>query len=41
MNQWIFKKIRKWSKWVWRKAIANPMYSIPVIAIIAYLIWSI
>jgi len=40
MNQWIWKQIRKKSKWVWVKSKNNPMYSIPVILIIAYLIWS-
>ena len=40
MNQWIWKQTRKWAKWVWVKAKNNPMYSIPVVLIIAYLIWS-
>jgi hypothetical protein len=39
MNKWIWKQTRKWSKWVWRKSINNPMYSIPLVLIIAYLIW--
>ena len=39
MNKWIIKQTRKWSKWVWRKALNNPMYSIPLVLIIAYLIW--
>jgi hypothetical protein len=40
MNQWIWKKIRKNIKWLWVKSKNNPMYSIPVALIIAYLIWS-
>jgi len=39
MNQLILMKARKWSKWVWRKAYNNPMYSIPLLLIIAYLVW--
>ena len=40
MNEIIWKQIRKWKKWVWVKAKNNPMYSIPVVLIINYLIWS-
>ena len=39
MNKWIWKKTRKWSKWVWIKSKNNPMYSIPLALLIAYLIW--
>jgi len=39
MNKWIWKQTRKWSKWVWIKGKNNPMYSIPLVLIIAYLIW--
>ena len=40
MNKWILKQARKWTKWVWRKALNNPMYSIPLVLVIAYLVWS-
>ena len=40
MNKWMWKKIRKTTKWIWVHAKENPMYSIPVVLIIAYLIWS-
>jgi len=39
MNEWIYKKARKWTKWVWIKSKNNPMYSIPLVLLIAYLIW--
>ena len=40
MNEIIWRQIRKKSRWIWVKAKNNPMYSIPVVIIIAYLIWS-
>jgi|TARA_R100001510_G_C7588138_1_gene158746 hypothetical protein len=39
MNQLIWFKARKWTKWVWVKAKNNPMYSIPAVIVIAWLIW--
>ena len=39
MNKWIWKKIRKTIKWIWVNSKENPMYSIPFVLIIAYLIW--
>ncbi len=39
MNQLIMMKARKWSKWLWVKAKNNPMYSIPIVILIAWLIW--
>ncbi len=38
MNQWIWLKSKKAVKWIWVKAKNNPMYSVPVLAIIIYLI---
>ena len=38
MNQWIWLKSKKAVKWLWVKAKNNPMYSVPVAAIIIYLI---
>jgi len=40
MNKMIMMKARKWIKWIWVKSKNNPMYSIPAVLIIAYLIWS-
>ena len=39
MNQIILMKVRKWAKWIWVKAKNNPMYSIPLVILIAWLIW--
>jgi hypothetical protein len=39
MNQLIKLKVKKWCKWVWIKAKNNPMYSIPLTALIIYIIW--
>ena len=39
MNKFIMMKAKKWSKWVWVKAKNNPMYSIPLVLIVAYFIW--
>ena len=39
MNQLIWFKARKWAKWIWVKAKNNPMYSIPLVILIAWLIW--
>ena len=39
MNKWIWKKVRKTTKWIWVNSKENPMYYIPVVLIIAYLIW--
>jgi len=39
MNQIILMKVRKWAKWTWVKAKNNPMYSIPLVILIAWLIW--
>ena len=39
MNELIMMKARKWSKWLWVKAKNNPMYSIPIVILIAWLIW--
>ena len=39
MNQIILMKDRKWAKWIWVKAKNNPMYSIPLVILIAWLIW--
>ena len=39
MNKWIWLKTKKKVKWIWVKAKNNPMYSIPLVLIIAYLIW--
>jgi hypothetical protein len=38
MNKWIWLKSKKSAKWLWVKAKNNPMYSIPVIVVIIYLI---
>ena len=38
MNKWIWLKSTKSAKWLWVKAKNNPMYSIPVIVVIIYLI---
>jgi DUF4097 and DUF4098 domain-containing protein YvlB len=39
MNQLIKLKLKKWCKWVWVKAKNNPMYSIPLVVLIIYIIW--
>jgi hypothetical protein len=39
MNQLIKLKLKKWSKKVWIKAKNNPMYSIPLVVLIIYIIW--
>jgi len=40
MNKWIWLKAKKKIKWIWIKAKNNPMYSIPLVCLIAYLVWS-
>jgi len=40
MNKWIWLKTKKKIKWVWVKAKNNPMYSIPLVCLAIYLIWS-
>lgn len=39
MNKWIWLKTKKKVKWVWIKSKTNPMYSIPLVLLIVYLIW--
>tara|TARA_Y100000004_G_C8894172_1_gene403393 strand:+ start:854 stop:976 length:123 start_codon:yes stop_codon:yes gene_type:complete len=39
MNKIILMKARKSAKWIWVKGKNNPMYSIPAIIFIAWLIW--